>query len=140
MFDSKIYFMHKLLSSVTFIVAIIVVTTVGCDKPVPATPEQDLLISIDAASYTIVAAPVFSFKVKVESTMPTGGVKIETSVVSEIDNVSYPQGAPLNTYNPTNTINIGALPRQKICICTIKVTSLNKNTNTATAGFRIGYK
>ena len=132
--------MHKFLPLVSSIVAMIVLTTASCHKPVPEAPEQDLLISIDAASYTIVTDPVFSFKVKVESTMPAGGVKIETTVVSEIDNVSYPQGAPLNTYNPTNTITIGALPRQKICICTIKVTSMSKSTNTATTGFRIGYK
>jgi hypothetical protein len=132
--------MHKQLSSVTLIMAMIVLTTLGCDKPVPATSEQDLLISIDAGSYTIITDPVFSFKVKVESTMPPGGVRIEISVISEIDNQNYPQGAPLNTYNPINTITIGALPRQKICVCTIKVTSLTKSTNTATTGFRVGYK
>ena len=132
--------MHKLLPSATLIVAMIVLATVGCKKSVTPTQEQDLLISIDAASYTIITDPVFSFKVKVESTMPIGGVRIETTVVSEIDNVNYPQGAPLNTYNPTNTITIGVLPRQKICICTIKVTSLSKSTNTATLGFRVGYK
>ena len=133
--------MHKLLSYLTLVAAMIVLTTVGCKKSSTSVPpEQDLLISIDAGSYTIVASPVFTFKVKVESTMPPGGVRIETTVVSEIDNQNYPQGSAINTYNPTSSVNIGGLPEQKICICTIKVTSLSKSTNTATTGFRVGYK
>jgi hypothetical protein len=130
--------MHKLVSSLMLIVAMIVVTTPACDKPPPIL-EQDLKISTDAASYTIIPDPVFTFKLKVESAMPAGGVKIEYSVVSEIDNQDYPQGPAMNTFNPNNTITI-VLPRQKICICTIKVTSLSKSSNTATTGFRIGYK
>jgi len=133
--------MHKRLLFANLIVATIVLASVGCTKPItPTPPEQDLLISIDAGSYTIITDPIFTFKVKVESAMPAGGVKIESTVVSEIDNQSYPQGAPINTYNPTSTITIGGLPEQKICICTIKVTSLSKSTNTATTGFRVGYK
>jgi hypothetical protein len=133
--------MHKLLASVILVVATIVLTTVGCKKSSTSrAPEQDLLISIDAGSYTIITAPIFNFKVKVESTMPPGGVKIETTVVSEIDNQNYPQGAAINTYNPISSIVIGGLPEQKICVCTIKVTSLTKATNTATTGFRVGYK
>ena len=133
--------MHKFLSSFVLIVAMIVLTTLGCKKSsTPPPPEQDLLISTDAASYTIITDPIFTFKVKVESAMPVSGVRIECTVVSEIDNQNYPQGSALNTYNPTSVITIGGLPRQKICICTIKVTSLSKSTNTATAGFRVGYK
>jgi len=132
--------MHKLLSSFTSIVAVIALTTLECKKSSTPAPEQDLLISIDAASYTIITQPVFTFKVKVESEMPKAGVKIESTVVSEIDTQNYPQGAAINTNNPTSNITIGGLPRQKICICTIKATSLSKNTNTATIGFRVGYK
>jgi hypothetical protein len=133
--------MYKLLSYLTLGAAMIVLTTAGCKKSsTPAPPEQDLLISTDAGSYTIIPDPVFSFKVKVESTMPIGGVRIEYTVVSEIDNQNYPQGSAINTYNPTSSLTIGNLPRQKICICTIKATSLSKSTNIATTGFRVGYK
>jgi len=133
--------MNKILSSLTLTIAMIVLTTLGCDKPPePEPPEQDLIISTDASSYTIIPDPVFSFKLKVESVMPIGGVRIEYTVASEIDNQNYPQGSAINTYNPTSNITIGGLPRQKICICTIKVTSLSKSTNTATIGFRVGYK
>ena len=133
--------MLKLLSSGALIVAMIVLTTLGCKKPSTSTPpEQDLVVSIDAASYTIVTSPVFTFKVKVESAMPEGGVRIETTVVSEIDNQYYPQGPTINTYNPTSSVVIGGLPQQKICVCTVKVTSLSKSTNSVTTGFRIGYK
>ena len=133
--------MHKLLSSVTSIVAVIVLTTAGCKKPdTPPPPEQDLIISTDAASYTITPGPSMTFKLKIESTVPASGVRIEYAVVSEIDNQNYPQGPPIYTDNPTSAITIGGLPEQKICICTIKVTSISKSTNTATTGFRVGYK
>src|SRR5436190_18165114 len=133
--------MHKLLSSLASIVAVIVLTTAGCKKSsTPPPPEQDLIISTDAASYTIMPGPSLTFRLKIESAMPSSGVKIEYTVVSEIDNQNYPQGPPINTYNNATGITIAGLPRQKICICTIKVTSLNKSTNTATVGFRVGYK
>lgn len=133
--------MHKFLSSLGLIVAIVVLATLGCKKSsTPPPPEQDLVISTDAASYTITTAPIFNFDLKVESTMPADGVKIEYSVVSEIDNQNYPQGSGISTHNRTSSITIGGLPQQKICICTIKVTSLSKSTNTAITGFRVGYK
>jgi len=133
--------MHKLLSSLTSIVAVIVLTTMGCKKSsTPPPPEQDLIISTDAASYTIIPGPSLTFRVKIESAMPSSGVRIEYTVVSEIDNQNYPQGSAIYTYNPTSAITIGGLPQQKICICTVKVTSMSKSTNTATTGFRVGYK
>jgi hypothetical protein len=133
--------MDKLLSSLTSIVVVIVLATVGCKKSdTPPPPEQDLIISTDAASYTIIPGPSMTFKLKIESAVPPSGVRIEYTVVSEIDNQNYPQGPPIYTYNPTSTISIAGLPEQKICICAIKVTSISKNTNTATTGFRVGYK
>jgi len=125
----------------SFIVAAMVLTTLGCKKSsTPPPPEQDLIISTDAASYTITAGPDFTFNLKVESLMPTGGVSIEYTVQSEIDGQKYPQPSPVNTYSNNTRITISGLPRQKICICTITVTSKNTSTNTATTGFRVGYK
>src|SRR5207249_4218698 len=112
------------------ITVMIVLTGLGCKKSsTPPPPEEDLKISIDAASYTLTPGPDFSFNLKVESAMPIRGVAIHYTVKGEFDNQNYPQGPTINT-----------LPRQKICICTVTVTSKSKNTNTATTSFRVGYK
>ncbi|HET9823798.1 MAG TPA: hypothetical protein VFP87_00615 [Chitinophagaceae bacterium] len=132
--------MRNVLTSLTLI-ATIIFTTPCCKKSSTSIPpEQDLIVTTDAASYTIIPDPVFTFKLKVESTMPAAGVRIEYTVVSEIDHQNYPQGPPISTYSTTKSITLSGLPRQKICICTIKVTSLSKSTNVATTGFRVGYK
>ena len=133
--------MHKLLSLATLALVLIVVTTLGCKKSSTAPPpEQDLIISTDAASYTIIAGPDFTFTLKVESVVPTAGVRIDYTVQSEIDGQNYPQPSPINTYSNNSKITISGLPRQKICICRIIVTSKNTSSNTATTGFRVGYK
>jgi len=133
--------MPKLLSSFALITVMIVLTGLGCKKSsTPPPPEEDLKISIDAASYTLTPGPDFSFNLKVESAMPIGGVAIAYTVKGEFDNQNYPQGPTINTYSSITKITINGLPRQKICICTITVTSKSKSTNTATTSFRVGYK
>jgi hypothetical protein len=113
----------------------------GCKKDShPPVPEEDLKISIDAASYTLTPGPSFDFQLKVESAMPAGGVRIQYSVIGEVDNQVYPQGPATTTHDNITRTNISGLPRQKICVCTISVTSTAKPTNTATTSFRVGYK
>jgi hypothetical protein len=133
--------MNKLLSLTSLIVAVVALTNIGCDKSSTAPArEEDLIISTDAASYTIIPGPDFSFNLKIESLVPTAGVKIDYVVESEIDGQKYPQGPPINTSSKNTRITISSLPRQKICICTITVTSKNTIANTAKTGFRVGYK
>lgn len=133
--------MNKLLALLTFTLGLIVLTTVGCKKSsAPPPPEEDLRISTDAASYTIVPGPDYTFTLKVESVMPLAGVKIEYAVTGEVDNQKYPQGPPINSYSKTTNITIVGLPRQKMCLCVVTVTSRSTTTNTAITSFRIGYK
>jgi hypothetical protein len=125
----------------TFIIITTVLLVSGCKKEsAPSPPEQDLKISTDAASFTTTPGPDFIFNLKVESVMPIGGVQIEYNVKGESDNQNYPQGPIINTYSNNTRINISNLPRQKICICTVTVTSKTKSTNIATISFKVGYK
>ena len=125
-----------------FTIITIMTMPAGCkkDSHPPVVPEEDLKISIDAASYTLTPGPSFDFQLKVESAMPAGGVRIQYSVIGELDNQVYPQGPTITTHDNITRMNISGLPRQKICVCTISVTSTATATNTAITSFRVGYK
>jgi len=113
----------------------------GCKSEPPLSePEEDLKISIDAPSYTTTPAADFSFNLKIESKIPVAGVMVEYNVKSEIDNQSYAQGPMINSQTSILPITIRNLPRQKICICTVIITSRSKSTNTAMQSFRVIYK
>ena len=131
---------NNLLSALC-IILMVAVTGSGCksDPPLPP-PEEDLRISVDAPSYSTTPAADFSFNLKIESAMPVSGVQVENYVISEIDNQSYLQAPAINTRALSIPISIGNLPRQKICICTVVVTSKTKSTNRAIQTFRIVYK
>jgi len=120
---------------------LILMAVAGC-KPEPplSQPEEDLKTSIDVPSYTTTPAANLSFNVKLESAMPPAGLRIEYNVKSEIDNQSYTQGPGINSMSTVVPVTISNLPRQKICICTIIITSNTKPTNTATQSFRVVYK
>jgi len=119
-------------------IAISVLVGSGCERPEPL--EENLKISTDPASFITTPGPDFDFYLKVESAMPAAGVKIEYSVKGEVDNQNYPQGPAFTTSNSIIPVRIMDLPRQKICICTVTVTSIKRSTNTASTNFRIAYK
>ncbi len=127
--------------SLTVIIISLVFTDSGCKKSSPSSPpEENLKISIDAASFTTTPGPDFNFNLNVESVMPARGVQIIYSVTGESDNQSYSQGPVINTSGKMTRINIVNLPRQKICICSVYVNSMSKITNTATTSFKVAYK
>jgi len=131
---------NNLISSLCIMLMLAILGT-GC-KPesLPVTPEEDLKISTDAPSYLTTPAADFSFNLKIESKMPVNGVLVENYVKSEIDNQNYSQGPVINSSTSIIPISIGNLPRQKICICTVTVTSKTRSTNKAIQTFRIVYK
>jgi hypothetical protein len=127
--------------SLTVIIISLMFTDSGCKKSSPSSPpEENLKISIDAASFTTTPGPDFNFNLSVESVMPAAGVRIVYSVKGESDNQNYPQGPMIYTSGKMTRINISNLPRQKICICTVDVNSMSKITNTATTSFKLAYK
>jgi predicted small lipoprotein YifL len=120
---------------------LILAAVAGC-KPEPplSQPEEDLKTSVDVPSFTTTPAANLSFNLKLESAMPPGGLRIEYNVKGEIDNQIYAQGPGINSMSTVVPMTISNLPRQKICICTIIITSNTKTTNTATQSFRVVYK
>src|SRR5215203_3056710 len=121
---------------------LLVVVSLGCkkdDSPSQA-PEENLIISTNMAALNTTPGSDFTFNLNVESPMPVSGVRIVSEVKAEADNQIYPQGTGIETTNKVATVNIRNLPRQKICVCTVSVTSKSKSTNTATKSFRVVYK
>ena len=112
----------------------------GCDKQPVIVPEENLIISTDAALFEITPGPDFEFNLKVESAMPASGVKIEYDIIGEADNQNYTNGPPVTTTEKITKIKISFLPRQKICVVRITVTSKSSGTNKALTSFRVTYK
>jgi hypothetical protein len=132
---------HAFLSFSILFCSIILLAVTGCKKNHSSQPAEDnLRISIDAGSYEFSPASDFNFNLTVESAMPPAGVWIIAEVKAETDNQLYLQAPSIETTNKTTKITLRNLPRQKICISTIKVTSKNTSTNTATTSFRVVYK
>ena len=133
--------MYKLFF-IAFVAAITTLVVPACKKnnntEVPA--EEQLRISTDASAINEIPGPGTDFNLTVESAMPPSGVKIIVVVKGEIDNYVYDTGPLIETISKSTKISINNLPKQKICICTITVTSKNKSTNFVTISFRVVYK
>jgi hypothetical protein len=102
--------------------------------------EDALRISIKASPLETLPGPEHSFSVKVESKVPTEGIKYEVSVKAERDDqlVYYtivPQVKTIET-----TLKLLYLPRQVICVCTIKAISVSNPDNNTKGSFRLVYK
>jgi hypothetical protein len=112
----------------------------GTNDSSGGTNEETLDISVEANTLEVVPGSEHTFNVRVSSIMPPGGVKLEISVRTERDNqLIHLTGTP-NTRAALTTCRILYLPRQVICVCTVKATSLSDTDNTATKTFRIVYK
>jgi len=116
-----------------------VLAAFGCKKD-KSSPEDALRISTDAATMALTPGPDFDFNLTVESAMPAAGVRIEFTVKGEADNQNYPQGPAIETTAAITKIKINNLPRQKICVCTVTVTSKGSSTNKTITSFRVAYK
>jgi hypothetical protein len=110
----------------------------SCGKPEPfAREEEDLRVTIDAINNAEVLGPNYSFNLTIESVMPPSGVGVSVIVVGESDNRNYSPIPDFETSNKISSIGLHDLPAQTYCICTIRVTSKTKNTNSKIVSFRI---
>jgi hypothetical protein len=116
---------------------ILLVGVFSCTK---AVPEQKIVFTIDAVNNSIATGTNFPVLVTLTSTMPSKGIKIETTTVNQVSGSTLPQGAPFSNTSAKNTIVISNLPQQQWCKVTIKVTSNNTSTNTDSQSFTVVYK
>jgi hypothetical protein len=116
---------------------VLLVGVFSCTK---AVPEQKIVFTIDAVNNSIATGTNFPVLVTLTSTMPSKGIKIETTTVNQVSGSTLPQGAPFSNTSAKNTIVISNLPQQQWCKVTIKVTSNNTSTNTDSQSFTVVYK
>lgn len=104
--------------------------------------EANLVVETTPAFNSVQPAapgPDFDLAVVVKSPMPSGGVTVSVSAAPEEGGGNFFTDSRTNT-NPTNTFVIKNTPSQKACIVTVKVTSVNKPSNTLTGTYRYSRK
>ncbi|HEX5652266.1 MAG TPA: hypothetical protein VFX58_04285 [Chitinophagaceae bacterium] len=106
----------------------------------PGGGEAQLIVTTDAPALSMETGPTADFNLIVQSQMPPSGVWIRVEIRGELDNVGYFFSPQIESVSSTTHIVVGNLPKQKICICTVRVTSKTRAANTATTSFRIVYK
>lgn len=131
---------EKFHKTVSLMACMILLFACGDKGPDGGNNEEALRISVEANALEVVPGPEHSFVVRVESSVPASGFKLEITVKSERDDqliysVLVPQ---VNTKQSTQTVLY--LPRQVICVCTVKAVSRADPGNTATKSFRLVYK
>jgi hypothetical protein len=125
----------------------------GCGKggstPTPPTPppvaEVDLVVTTNPAFGSNLAPAAIAnglpLTVTISSVVPSGGVKIEITAKLETASTDFFTGGDAKSTVATNNYTIINIPAGgEACICTVKVTSLLKPTNTWIGTFRFARK
>jgi hypothetical protein len=114
-----------------------VVMVSGCDRDDEDVAEENLRVTTDAVNNSEIPGANYDFNLIVESAMPPKGVIISVNVLGESDNRNYSLMASIETFVKTTAIHLSGLPLQQYALCSVRITSKSKNTNTATVSFRI---
>lgn len=97
-------------------------------------------IAVDAAPFVVLPGPDFDFSLIVESVMPARGVSIEFKIEGEKDGNNYYYSPPVKTQANRTALRAQYVPRQVMCLCTVKVVSEGDPRNFASTSFRLVYK
>ncbi len=142
-----IYHQMKFFSIALSFTALFLVT--ACSKKTtdpPAPPvdtEQKLVITLDpdpGASTAVAMAANYSFKVKITSKMPTGGVVLEYTTKKDSDNSILDPLTQVNSSINSIDVTTGSLESGTLYIVTITVKSKSQASNTATKTFKVARK
>jgi|GEM_PF-4424001 hypothetical protein len=130
----------KLLKTAALMLFFITAAACGKNDSEGDKNEEALRISIKASPLETLPGPEHSFSVQVESAVPAGGIKYEITVKSERDDrlIYYTLVPQVKT--SLTTLNVLYLPRQVICVCTVKAISLTNPDNNTSRSFRLVYK
>ena len=117
----------------------------ACGSKKPPTPppppsEQPIAFTHNAGTNVLNPGPSLNFTVTLTSTMPTSGIKVEVSTKEEAGGNAVGTNSSVNSTSAAVSASVSALPRQLWCIVTIKVSSVNTPSNSATQTFRVVYK
>ena len=105
--------------------------------------EEGLKISLEnvtESGYTASPGATYTFSVKVTSAMPTEGVNVKITAVTDPGGMPVPQNAIAPTKDGTINITLTGLEPIQTVLVTVVVTSAGNTSNTATAKFYITNK
>jgi hypothetical protein len=110
--------------------------------PPPIDTEQKIVITLDpdpGASTAVSMSANYSFKVKITSKLPTGGVLLEYTTKKDSDN-SILDSKQVNSSINSIDVTTGSLESGTLYIVTITVKSKSQASNTATKTFKVARK
>jgi hypothetical protein len=144
---NPIYLKMKLLSIVFCLTSTLFMTS--CSKkstnptPPPVETEQKIVITLDpdpGASSAVSMSANYSFKVKITSKLPTGGVLLEYTTKKDSDNSILDPLTQVNSSVNTIDVTTGSLESSTLYIVTVTVKSKSQSSNTATKTFKVARK
>lgn len=136
----------KLLSIVFCLTSVLFMTS--CSKkptdptPPPVDTEQKIVITLDpdpGASTAVSMSANYSFKVKITSKLPAGGILLEYTTKKDSDN-SILDSKQVNSSINNIDVTTGSLESGTLYIVTVTVKSKSQSSNTATKTFKVARK
>ena len=137
----------KLLSIIFCLTSTLFITS--CSKkstnptPPPVETEQKIVITLDpdpGASTAVSLSANYSFKVKITSKLPTGGVLLEYTTKKDSDNSILDPLTQVNSSVNSIDVTTGSLESGTLYIVTVSVKSKSQSSNTATKTFKVARK
>ena len=137
----------KILPIVFCLLSLLFLTT--CSKkssditPPPVNIEQKIVITLDpdpGASTAVSMSANYSFKVKITSKLPTGGVLLEYTTKKDSDNSILDPLTQVNSSVNSIDVTTGSLESGTLYIVTVSVKSKSQSSNTATKTFKVARK
>ena len=132
--------------SIVFCLTSILFMTSCSKKPTDPTPppvtEQKIVITLDpdpGASTAVSMSANYSFKVKITSKLPTGGVLLEYTTKKDSDN-SILDSKQVNSSINNIDVTTGSLESGTLYIVAVTVKSKSQSSNTATKTFKVARK
>ncbi len=130
--------------SITFLLLLTSCSKKSTDPPAPPVDtDQKLVITLDpdpGAATAVAMAANYSFKVKITSKMPTGGVLLEYTTKKDSDNSILDPLTQVNSSTNSIDVTTGSLESGTLYIVTITVKSKSQASNTATKTFKVARK
>ncbi|SFE24895.1 hypothetical protein SAMN05518672_10550 [Chitinophaga sp. CF118] len=109
----------------------------------PAPQEEGLVISLEnvtEGAYTAAPGSTYTFQVKVTSAMPSKGVTVDITAITDPGGIVIPQNLIAPTTDGTISINLSGLKPLQIVKVTVVITSAGKSNNVVTKSFWITNK
>jgi len=139
---------HKMKRlSIVFCLTSTLFMTSCSKKPTDPTPppvtEQKIVITLDpdpGASTAVSMSANYSFKVKITSKLPTGGVLLEYTTKKDSDNSILDPLTQVNSSVNSIDVTTGSLESGTLYIVTVSVKSKSQSSNTATKTFKVARK